>query len=122
MDITTTPTNGTNISTTNGNNRYRDGSNINFEQFKSAFNRVFGDGIHDDTLNEIFNGFIISTPSSYTAHNSTLDYLSLLKDPRLKRILLIVHHYAMSSLTELHYDYNQRQLVVCTYILLDTFA
>ena len=104
MDITSS-SNNNNI---NNRSRNHDPNHINFDQFKQAFIRVFGDGIHQDSLIEIFNGFINSIPSSYTVYNSTINYQTLLKDPRLKRILLILHNYTMTSIKEIHNDCSQK--------------
>eukprot|EP01084_Bolivina_argentea_P079590 144346_1 len=84
-------------------------SNINSTQFRETFRNVFN-GISDETVDQLYTGFCQSSPSRYTAYNSTINYESLLKDERLTRIVLILHNYTILQITEFHRDASNKIL------------
>eukprot|EP01084_Bolivina_argentea_P212885 361767_1 len=82
-----------------------DESHINQSQFCEAFTHVFN-GLTTDTVNQIYDEFIqsLQLQSTYTIYNNTINYNLLLNDDRLPRILIILHNYSISQITDFHRD------------------
>eukprot|EP00483_Globobulimina_turgida_P003343 UN03349 len=84
-------------------------ANINRHQFLVAFSSIFN-GVGNDAVNQIYDGFIQSLQPTSNLYNNTINYNLLLNDERLPQILIILHNYSMSQIGQFHHDVSSKLL------------